>query len=66
MAQQMMVRPDGLVLIPSFVDGGRVKTPPTKPLTHERDIMARALWLERHGRREEAEAFLEDAMKRMH
>jgi hypothetical protein len=54
MAQQMMVLSDGRVLVPSFVDGGRIKQMPQRRMT-ERDIMARVNWLARHGRAEEAE-----------
>jgi hypothetical protein len=66
MAQKMMVRPDGRVLIPSFVDGGKIKTIPPRPMTTERDIWAHAQWLNNHGRSEEAEAFLDDAVEQMH
>ncbi len=65
MAQQMMVLSDGRVLIPSFVDGGRIKRMPVRRQS-EQDIMARALWLERHGRPEEAWNFLDQALERMH
>lgn len=64
MAQQMMVLSDNRVLIPSFVDGGRIQKMPERRMT-ERDIQARALWLERRGRHEEAEDFLDQALERM-
>jgi hypothetical protein len=65
MAQQMMVLSDGRVLIPSFVDGGRIKRAPARRMS-EQDIMARALWLERHGQPEEAWNFLDETLGRMH
>ena len=54
MAQQMMVLSDGRVVIPSFVDGGRIKQMPERRMS-ERDIVAKVNWLARHGRAEEAE-----------
>lgn len=54
MAQQMMVLSDGRVVIPSFVDGGRIKQMPERRMS-ERDIVAKVNWLARHGRVEEAE-----------
>lgn len=65
MAQTAFVLPSGRVVFPSFVDGNRrVKTPPTRRMSEE-DIMAHALWLERHGRPQEAEDFLDQAVSRM-
>jgi hypothetical protein len=55
------VHPAG-VLIHSFVDGTRVARP--KPRETEADALAYALWLEGHGKREEAEQYLEEYLQR--
>jgi len=48
-----------LVVVNSFAEGQRVKRIAPKPRTSERDILAKALWLESHKGAEAADEFLE-------
>ncbi len=47
------------VIIDTFAEGRRVRPLLPKPRTSENDILAHALWLERHRSQEAADEFLE-------
>lgn len=55
------------VVVSDFAHGGRIisATPRLRPLGQD-DILARALWLERRGREEEAVEYLDRECARMH
>lgn len=63
MARVMLISGSTRVLVPSFVDGGRVVSVRPRRET-EAGVMARALWLERRGREEEAVEYLEGYLHR--
>jgi hypothetical protein len=48
------------VIVNSFAEGTRVRHLQPKPRTSENDILAYALWLEKHKGPEAMEKFLED------
>jgi hypothetical protein len=50
---------DGRTLLNDFVGGGRIVQRPRRLMTDEY-AFKRALWLENHGRREEAAQFLDE------
>ncbi len=50
---------DGRVIVNDFVDGGRITQPRRARRMTDDDAMARALWLQNHGRLEEAEELLD-------
>lgn len=53
---------DNRVVVHSFVDGDRIVRPMFRET--ETDALAHALWLERHGRPELADEYLEDYLRR--
>lgn len=53
---------DNRVVVHSFVDGNRIVRRSFRET--ETDALARALWLERHGRPEQADEYLDDFIRR--
>ncbi len=58
---QLVLSPLGVVLY-SFVDGTRVARPKLRET--EADVLAHALWLEKHGASERAEEYLEEYLRK--
>jgi hypothetical protein len=54
------------VLVPSFVDGGRIAQTEIRFRETESEAMIRALALESQGRRDEADRYLTEYLRRFH
>lgn len=63
--QVSVVPGHNLVIVHSFCDGDRmVRKPRLRPET-EVDALSHALWLERRGKPEQADQYLEDFLRRL-